>query len=129
MRAIPALEQGYTMLEAPELFQFERPGQFIAGLLVNVSLVQIGGQPKAVPQYLFQKSDGKQFKLLGTYDIVQKLTATRKFVGYLVRIEFRGEDQEIKRGDNAMKIFAVQVKRLEQQQQVPFVPSDEDVPF
>jgi hypothetical protein len=122
----PAIESGWTRLEAPELFSFEKPGEQFAGVLTNITTIDLKG--KRIPQYLFAR-DSKVIKMLGTYDLVQKLT--RRYVGNMVRITYLGEDQSVSRNGNSMKVFDVQIKGTpsEQPPAAPFIASDEDIPF
>lgn len=122
----PREENGYTTLQAPDMMKFERPGQSLAGRLQLVGPIQLKG--KNVIQYTIAHDDGRKTKLLGTYDLVQKLG--REHIGCLVRITYRGEDPEIRRGENAMKVFDVQVKRDASAPDRESAPiTDEDIPF
>lgn len=131
----PKAEQGWTRLEAPELFKFEKRGDEVTGKLLNISKIEIEsqdrpGEMQSVTQYLIARYDDSPVKLLGTYDLNQKL-GSRRYVGCLVRIVFLGEDQKIKRGNNYMKVFAVDIKGT------PNEPTngnsgpitDDDIPF
>jgi hypothetical protein len=119
--------EGWSTLKAPELFSFERPGQEIVGTLTDISVVEV--QHKKVLQYILMFGDQK-IKLLGTYDLVQKLT--RAHLGRMVRIKYRGTDPTITKNGNAMKVFHVIIKDAE-----PNAPpmresspiTDEDIPF
>jgi hypothetical protein len=122
----PPEESGWTTVNAPDLIKFERPGQSIEGRLEMISTVELKG--KKVVQFTIAHPGGRKSKLLGTYDLVQKLS--REHVGMMVRIMLRGEDQEIKRGDNAMKVFDVQVKGTPAAPDRESAPiTDEDIPF
>ena len=127
----PALEQGFTRRDAPELFKFEKRGDRVEGTLVNVSQVEIvsdDNRKQRVTQYLIARRDQPPVKILATWDLLQKLTEADR--GLLVRITFLGEDHKIKRGDNYMKIFDVQTKETETPTNAHGVtPTDEDVPF
>lgn len=119
-------DQGWSTLEAPELFSFEKPGSEIAGVLIAVSSVELRG--KKVVQYTLAGANNRVLKLLGTYDLVQKLT--RAHTGCMVRIRYRGTDPEIKKGDNEMKVFHVMIKGTPTQQSAASSPiTDEDIPF
>jgi hypothetical protein len=116
-------EEGWKTLDAPELFSFEKPGQEIAGILTDVSSVHVQG--KNVLQFVLA-ADARVVKLLGTYDLVQKLT--RAHVGCMVRIKFRGTDPSITKNGNAMKIFHVMIKGTPTQEHGSPI-TDEDIPF
>lgn len=118
-------EEGWKSLDAPELVAFERPGQQIEGTLIGVTRIELRG--KRVVQYTFANGD-RTLKLLGTFDLVQKLDG--RHIGCRVRILYRGEDPEIKKGDNHMKIFQVQIKGTPSAAAAPTGPiTDEDIPF
>lgn len=117
------LEQGWKRLETPELFSFENPGQMIAGILTDFSSVRV--HDKNVPQYVLT-ADARVVKLLGTYDLVQKLT--RAHVGCMVRIKFLGTDPNVTKNGNAMKIFDIVIKGTPYQRDSSPI-TDEDIPF
>ena len=123
----PTVESGWSRLESPELFSFEKSGETFAGVLTNVTMIDLKG--KRVPQYLVSR-DQKVIKMLGTYDLVQKLT--RRWIGCQVRITYLGEDASVSRNGNNMKVFDVQVKGSPsdgQHPSAPFIATDEDIPF
>jgi hypothetical protein len=129
----PKVEDGFTRLNAPELYKFEKRGDVLSGVLSAITQIEIEsedrpGQKQRVTQFLISEH-GRIFKLLGTYDLCQKLT--RRYVGCMVRITFLGEDHKIKRGDNYMKVFDVQVKGSpsDPSEPRPFAATDEDIPF
>ena len=118
-------EQGWKTVEAPELYSFEKVGSEIAGVLIDVSAVEV--QHKKVVQYVLSFGD-RTLKLLGTYDLVQKIT--RAHIGCQVRIKYRGTDPTISKNGNAMKIFHVQIKGTPSTQPRDSSPiTDEDIPF
>lgn len=117
-------EEGWKNLEAPELIAFEKPGQRIEGTLTAVSRIELRG--KKVVQYVLATGD-RVLKLLGTYDLVQKLDG--RHIGCRVRILYRGDDPEIKKGDNHMKIFHVQIKGTPAAVAPSGPITDEDIPF
>jgi hypothetical protein len=71
--------------------------------------------------------DSDRMKLLGTYDLVAKLT--RRHVGCAVRIKYRGEDPTVSKNGNAMKIFDVQIKGTPSSSGDGSPITDEDIPF
>lgn len=129
----PKVEAGWTRLEAPELFKFERRGDLVFGTLLNITRIQIEsqdhkGQMQDVTQYLIARRDQAPVKILGTFDLNQKL-GSRRYVGCLVQITFMGEDQKIKRGNNAMKVFDVQIKGTPNEGAPTGPITDDDIPF
>lgn len=120
-------ESGWDQLNAPQLHQWDKPGETIAGKLMSIEPVEIRG--KRVPQYTLATDSSHRIRLLGTYDLVQKLNRTH--IGMLVRIKYLGEDESVKKGDNAMRIFDVHVKKdssaATHNDGTPI--TDEDIPF
>jgi hypothetical protein len=119
-------EQGWTTAHAPDLISFEKPGQQVEGVLTSLARIELRG--KKVTQFTFRNpKDQRTFKLLGTYDLVQKIGT--EHVGTLMRIKYRGEDPEIRRGDNCMKIFDVQFKGTVSRPTPTPEITDDDIPF
>jgi hypothetical protein len=127
LRRPPEVEKGWTPSNAPDLWKWEKPGQLLTGVLLSLTRAEI--DRKAVTQMLFQVSSEHQVKCLQTYDLMQKIG--RQHIGTEMRITYLGEDENIKRGDNAMKVFDVQYKRPEGVPARDTGPAitDEDIPF
>lgn len=126
LRRPPEVEKGWTPSNAPDLWKWEKPGQILTGLLLSITPAVIENKP--VRQMLFQISAEHQVKCLQTYDLMQKIG--RQHVGSEMRITYLGEDETVKRGDNAMKVFDVQYKRPEGAPPRDTGPiTDEDIPF
>jgi hypothetical protein len=100
-------EQGWQTLSTPTMHQWDKPGTVLSGKLLAVDQIQVKGKP--VHQYVLDTGvKGERIKFLATYDLAQKLTLAHR--GMLVRIKYLGEDPTVKKGDNSMKVFDVQVK-------------------
>jgi hypothetical protein len=125
--AKPEVEKGWTQSTAPDLWKWDKPSQVLTGMLRSIAPVTVDG--KSVVQMLFQVSADHQVKCLATYDLLQKVG--RQHIGAMMRITYLGEDETIKRGNNAMKVFDVQFKRPEgapaPRDSGPI--TDEDIPF
>ena len=122
----PAVEAGWTQSNAPDLWTFDKDHTILTGRLRSMAPIDIKG--KRVVQLLFQVDSTHQVKCLGTYDLLQKINSTH--IGCLMRITYLGEDETVKRGDNAMKVFDVQFKRPEGMPVQDSGPiTDEDIPF
>jgi hypothetical protein len=119
-----AKEEGWQTLEAPEMVKFEKPGEVIVGKLIAVTAVQVNN--KNVTEYMLALGT-KRLKLLGTYDLLQKLS--RAHVGCGVRIKYRGENKDVSRNGNAMKVFDVQIKGTPAGFADGSPITDEDIPF
>lgn len=120
-------EAGWETKNAPDLVKFDKPGVSIAGRLLSCSMIEI--EKKHVIQYLITADGKKVFKFLGTFDLAQKLG--KSDVGSLVRIEYLGEDKNVSRNGNSMKVFDVQTKRDGGMpaQTASNTITDEDIPF
>lgn len=128
----PALEKGWTRSEAPELFKFERHGDEITGVLTAITKIEIESQDQrgrktTVTQYLFTRQDQTLVKCLATYDLTQKISA--RMIGCMVRVTYLGEDEKIRRGNNAMKVFDVQYRGTLRDPGEPVPIGDGDIPF
>lgn len=109
---------------APEMFQFQTPGQSIAGTLLSIDTVTVKG--KAVTQYLLRLDDNRRIQLLATYDLGRKLQPGHR--GRFVEITYVGENKEVRKGDNYLREFRVRVEKRAPVQDNPEI-SDEDIPF
>lgn len=128
------LEKGWNEQNAPALQKWERPGESVFGKLLSIQIITLDG--KRVPQYLLAPDSSHTIKMLGTYDLTQKLT--RRHIGMLVRIKYLGQDENIKGGPNntPMKVFSVHTKAdpdapagTASQQRDSGPITDEDIPF
>lgn len=101
--------------KAPELFSFKGEGDVLEGVLVQAGLVEINdkesGRLKKVMQYVIEGKDENgaaiTWKIIGSWDINQKLSPRDH--NSLVRITYIGENKDVKKGDNYMKMFEVLV--------------------
>jgi hypothetical protein len=95
-------------VKAPEQFQFTKQGQNAEGILLQIEPVAVKG--KQANEYMFQADGGGRFTLLGTNDLDKKLHAG--MIGHFVQIRYETDDASFtKPGQNAMKIFKVQVSK------------------
>lgn len=119
-------ELGWTTLEAPELMQWSKPGLGLAGVLTNVTHTTI--REKSVPEYTLTLGT-QRFRFLGTYDIVQKLTAAH--VGCKVRIKYLGDDDTVRGGPDKtpMKRFDIQIAGTPSNGSHGGPITDEDIPY
>jgi hypothetical protein len=119
-----APEDGWQTLEAPEMVKFDKAGETIAGVLIAVTSVRVNN--KDVTEFMLGLGQ-KRMKLLGTYDLLQKLT--RAHVGCSVRIKYRGENPDVSRNGNSLKVFDVQIKGTPSRSSDSSPITDEDIPF
>ena len=95
-------------VKAPAQFQFTKHGQIAEGVLLQIEPVAVKG--KQANEYMFQADSGARFTLLGTNDIDKKLHAG--VIGFYVSITYVNDDNSFtKAGQNAMKIFKVEVAK------------------
>lgn len=124
-------QDGWEVIQIPEMQQWDKPGTTISGKLLSLVMVTIKGNTKPVPQYMLATGikNPARIKFLGTYDLTQRLGS--EHVGMMVRVKYLGEDQTVKRGDNFMKVFDVHVRpdpnAAPQRDSGPI--TDEDIPF
>lgn len=121
---------GKTLVEreAAELFKFETPGDFIKGILTGAEVITIRG--KRCFQYTIDDvKENRIVKILGTWDLNQKIRPAD--VGSFLQIVFKGEDKNIKKGDNCMKMFAVAFEQKSKSAEFSDGSkiTDEDIPF
>lgn len=105
-------------------------GDFIEGTLTGIQQVQI--KDKSAIRYIVQLDSGEMVCFLGTWQINSKLRPADK--GHRIIVCCKGEDVMVKRGDNCMKVFEVQVSR--ERVDGNHLPSsanpeitDDDIPF
>lgn len=91
-------------VEAPRMIRFAT-GEAVEGVLMGRERITVSNKP--VIRYTVKESDGELVTFLGTADLITKLRAD--FVGHLIRVKCIGEDTMVKRGDNCMKVFEVDV--------------------
>lgn len=90
--------------EAPRMIRFAT-GECVEGILDLRERITIQGKP--VIRYTVKQDNGEYVTFLGTADLITKLRAGD--VGLRVSIACIGEDTMVKRGDNCMKLFEVDV--------------------
>jgi hypothetical protein len=103
---VTVVVDGRTLVEreAPELFKFEGVGDFVKGVLMAMDIVTVR-EKRTVQFTIYDAGDGKTRKILGTYDLLQKIN--KDDVGRFVQIVYKGENKEIRKGDNFLRIFSV----------------------
>ena len=95
-------------IKAPELFQFTREGQVLAGVLISIEPVSVKG--KEAIEYLFQGENGMRCTCLGTADLNKKINPTH--IGHWLEIKYETNDSSFqKEGQSAMKVFRVQASK------------------
>jgi hypothetical protein len=124
----PKPDEGWREVAAPEIIKWEKPGERLAGVLIQIAKVNIDNRP--VIQYTLALGE-RRFKFLGSFDLTQKIT--QGMIGCQMRTQYLGQDRSITGGPNntPMKVFSVQVKgsvdNTKVTEQHPI--TDEDIPF
>lgn len=98
-------------IKAPELFQFKKIGEMVAGIMLAIEPKPVN--EKLVVEYTMQLENGMRITFLGTNDLVKKLDG--RCVGHYCEIRYERDDSSfVKQGQSPMKVFKVQVaKELE----------------
>lgn len=108
------------------MHKWDKRGETIAGVLLNVGAVTIDG--KKVPRMLLQFGS-RRIQSLMPYDLAQKVT--RALIGCQLRIKYLGDDENVRGGPNntPMKIFSVLSKGTPSENIHGVAITDEDIPF
>lgn len=98
--------------EEPRFVQFNA-GDVLEGVLMAIERMTVKdratGRDRSAIRYTVAEPDGGVCAFLGTYQLNTKLRPTDR--GHRVVIRCEGEDVTVKRGDNQMKVFDVQVSK------------------
>ena len=106
--ATPINRRVMQEVKAPEQFTFTKQGQTASGILLNIEPVQVKG--KQAMEYLFQADGGGRFTCLGTADLDKKINPQQ--IGHFMEIRYERDDNSFtKPGQNAMKVFKVQISK------------------
>jgi hypothetical protein len=118
--------------EEPKFIRFTT-GDVCEGVLVLIEKAIVNKRPAV--RYTVRLDDGSEVSFIGTNQLNRKLRA--EDAGHAVEIICEGEDQNVKRGDNCMKLFKVKVSKKPMRGvslpvRLPGEPveiTDEDIPF
>lgn len=115
-------------VEGPQMFQFDKEGAGIEGVLLSIQNVTVKG--KTTRQYTLRDDEGKVWTFLATYDIAQKLT--EQHIGHFVFVRYEGEDNNVQTQGNKLRRFKVFVSRAREvtaPRGNDLHITDEDIPF
>ena len=90
----------------PEFVRFDA-GDLVEGVLLLRERITVKGKP--VIRYTLEKPTGLCVTFLGTANLISRLRTDD--IGHFVQIVCKGEDQMVKKGDNFMKVFEVNVSK------------------
>lgn len=113
MATAPAapINQGRRQMQevkAPELFQFNKMGQVIEGVLLSIEPVTVKG--KEAIEYMLGGETGARVTFLGTADLNKKLQPVH--IGHFLSIRYESDNSDFqKEGQSAMRIFRVSVSK------------------
>lgn len=121
----------WTEIKEPELFSFERIGDTLQGILLDLRTEKIsdgkGGPPRDVLTARLETGEGRQVKIRPSFDLRQKLG--KRLLGREVLIVFDSENASTESKGNKLKVFRVFVApQNEPATEPPFVPTDADIP-
>ncbi|MGO8775287.1 MAG: hypothetical protein ACLQHT_13540 [Terracidiphilus sp.] len=117
----------------PKFIRFA-PGDVCDGVLISIEKVMVNQKPAA--RYTVRLADNSEVSFIGTNQINRKLRSGDQ--GYRVQIICTGEDPNVKRGENCMKLFKVRVSAARAVGVVLPIPTegdlvpeitDQDIPF
>jgi len=95
-------------VKAPEMFQFTKQGQTLAGVLVSIEPTLVKG--KEAIEYMFQGENGVRVTCLGTADLNKKIHPGH--IGHWGDIRYANDDNSFtKQGQSAMKVFEVRFSK------------------
>jgi hypothetical protein len=114
--------------EDPRFVTFNT-GDVIEGILLSIQPIQI--KDKSAVRYIVREDSGEMVSFLGTFQINSRIHGTDR--GRKVIIRCIGEDVMVKRGDNCMKVFEIQVSKkpvIKMPAPIPGLEiTDDDIPF
>ncbi|SRR5579885_2225064 len=91
-------------VKAPEMFQFTRQGQVLAGVLVSIEPTLVKG--KEAIEYMLEGENKVRCTFLGTADLNKKINPNH--IGHWLEIRYETDNTSIQReGQSAMRIFKV----------------------
>lgn len=130
--AVTPTNDGFVEIKPPELVKFDRDhlGLQLEGRFKSLATVDVKdketGAIKKTPQYIIGTDKG-DVKFFGTFDLSQKLT--REHIGKIVRVTYVGDDPNVSKNGNPMKVFSVFVKANSAPSSDSLEITDADIPF
>jgi hypothetical protein len=114
--------------EDPRFVTFNA-GDVVEGILLSIQPVQI--KDKSAVRYVVREEGGELVSFLGTFQINSRIHGTDR--GHKIIIRCIGEDTMVKRGENFMKVFEIQVSKKSVIKMPAPIPgleiTDDDIPF
>lgn len=120
-----------VMLERkePKFIQFG-VGEIVNGVLVSIEKINIRDQTtdqqKPAVRYTVREDDGEFCCFLGAAQLNQKLRSSDR--GHYVSIRCEGENKDVSRNGNSMKVFRVLVSADPIKDAALYI-TDDDIPF
>lgn len=99
-------------------------GEVVNGILVSIDKITIA--EKVAFRYTVRQDDGEFCSFIGTHQLNTKLRISDR--GFYVSIRCEGEDKNVRRGENCMKLFKVLVSNEVTADAAMYI-TDEDIPF
>ena len=95
-------------IKEPEMFQFNKPGQVIGGVLISIEPTLVKGKEAA--EYIVQGENNVRLRFLETADLKKKIHPG--LIGHWLEIRYERDDTSFtKEGQNAMKLFKVSASK------------------
>jgi hypothetical protein len=92
----------------PEIFRFEKSGDYLRCRLIEIETADISGKP-TLRYIVSNEDDGKLCTFLGTVDLNTKIRASD--VGKVLEIRYGGLESQSGPGKNPIKRFKVFVEK------------------
>jgi hypothetical protein len=126
------VDQDMETRELPKFIQFNE-GDFVEGIIIGIESCLVKG--KKCTRYTVHPKEGLDVSFIGTNQLDRKLRVND--LGHFAKIYCKGEDPNVQKGDNRMKLFDVKVSKhviegaplLPVQNQVNPEITEEDIPF
>jgi hypothetical protein len=92
----------------PEIFRFEKPGDYLRCRLIEIETADISGKP-TIRYIVHDEEQKKVYSFLGTVDLNTKIRASD--VGKILEIRYGGTEAQTGIGKNPIKRFKVFVEK------------------
>ena len=107
MKATAVETYGLRERTEPQFVKFE-VGDMLEGVLTRIDTVEVGEKKQRATRYTIENVNNRElFSFLGSYQIDVKLRSND--IGHFIQVAYTGDDMQVKRNGNAMKMFKVLV--------------------
>jgi hypothetical protein len=112
----------------PQLWKVTKETPVLEGVYLGAQKITIKG--KEAVQHMLEDAAGNRFLFLGTHDLQRKISPSH--VGHWMKVEFVGEDRDVRTQGAALRRFRVSVSKEKEREFLNahgVDVTDEDVPF